>query len=356
MKKKLFLLLLIVALAAFVFTGCTPPAEGEGEGEGEIEGVLVEIDGSVELNGRTYVAGGDHVITVTFPAPVANVNVYISDCAGDYGKQPIYYYYGRNVVLWPNADKTVWTGSGSFVCEVCGTGDCAPKPSNCCASYVQVVAGECEGNVCVSVPVVVDCGKPYAQIEVTTENCCCETCSLVFKSKEGKDENPCDSCAAGKDCCGDACSGLASWQVDLYTVKSAKWLDTDDGTDKQGAAIFFDDCCGITPCAELVDSCTGTECPIKCETKCLDAGTEEAPAVYFAVIKLEDNVGQKRTYYGQIGLWYGGNQTDTADKCRVQYREICCDTPTTGRVVKVGTNNNLIGSCFDTSSCVSILN
>ena len=37
MKKKLFLLLLIVALAAFVFTGCTPPAEGEGEGGGEDE-------------------------------------------------------------------------------------------------------------------------------------------------------------------------------------------------------------------------------------------------------------------------------------------------------------------------------
>jgi hypothetical protein len=339
MKKKLFLLLLIVALTAFVFTGCTPPAEGEGEGEGEIEGVLVEIDGSVELNGRTYVAGGDHVITVTFPAPVANVNVYISDCAGDYGKQPIYYYYGRNVVLWPNADKTVWTGSGSFVCDVCETGSCAPKTSNCCASYVQVVAGECEGNVCVSVPVVVDCGKPYAQIEVTTDDCCCETCSLVFKSKEGKDENPCDSCAAGKDCCGDNCSGLASWQVDLYTVKNATWANP---------GVFFDDCCGITPCAELVDTCTGTECPIKCETKCLDAGTENAPAVYFAVIKLEDNVGQKQTYYGQIGLWHGGSGTDTAEKCRVQYREICCGED----VLCPTTSATPIGACSDTDTCV----
>jgi len=328
MKKKLLVLLLIIAVAAFVFAGCTPPtpSEGEGEGEGEIEGVVVEIDGSVELNGRTYVAGGNHVITVTFPAPVANANVYVSDCAGNYGKQPMYYYYGRQVVLWPNADKTVWTGSGSFVCEVCETGACAPKSSNCCASYVQVVAGECEGNVCLSVPVVVDCGKPYAEIQVKVKNCCCDACSIVFQSVEGADENPCDSCAAGKDCCGDDCSGLASWQVDVYKVKNAKWEEP---------GVFFDDCCGITPCAELIDSCTDTECPIKCETKCLDKG------IYFAVIKLEDNVGNKQTYYGQIEVTGDTN-------CAVNYRGICCTGTGGSRKVVSGTP---LGACSDTNPC-----
>ena len=35
--KKLFLVLLVVTLAAFLFVGCLPvtPSEGEGEGEGE---------------------------------------------------------------------------------------------------------------------------------------------------------------------------------------------------------------------------------------------------------------------------------------------------------------------------------
>ena len=342
MKKKLFLLLLIVALAAFVFTGCTPPAEGEGEGEGEIEGVLVEIDDSVELNGRTYVADGNHTITVTFPAPVANVNVYISDCTGDYSKQPNYYYYGTPVVLWPNADKTVWTGSGLFACETCG-GSCYEDESECCASYVQVVAGECEGNVCLSVPVVVDCDKPYAEIEVDVDDCCCETCALVFKST-GTKADICDSCA-DTECCGDDCSGLASWQIDLYTVKNAT------GDPKE----FFDDCCGITPCAELVDTCTGTECPIKCETKCLDAGDlprqqipEPEKKIYYAVITLEDNVGKKQTYYGQIGLWYGALGNDTADKCRVQYREICCGED----VLCPTTSATPIGACSDTDTCV----
>jgi hypothetical protein len=330
MKKKLFLLLLIVALAAFVFTGCTPPtpSEGEGEGEGEIEGVVVDIDGAVELNGRTYVADGNHTITVTFPAPVANVNVYISDCTGDYSKQPNYYYNGTPVALWPNEDRTVWTGSGSFVCDPCSSQLCITR-SECCASYVQVVAGECEGNVCLSVPVVVDCGKPYAEIEVGVKDCCCETCALVFKST-GTEEDPCGSCA-DIECCGDDCSGLASWQIDLYTVKNATW---------EHPEIFFDDCCGITPCAELVDTCTGIECPIKCETKCLDEG------IYFAVITLEDNVGKKQTYYAQIDLEY-----DTSDeKCKVvEYQGLCCAVDGSGDACV--TTLYEIGACKDVNPC-----
>jgi len=61
--KKLLLVLLVVALASFLFVGCLPttPAEGEGEGEGEGEPtVTVEIGDSVVLNGKTYVKGGSH--------------------------------------------------------------------------------------------------------------------------------------------------------------------------------------------------------------------------------------------------------------------------------------------------------
>jgi len=41
--KKLFLVLLVVALVSFLFVGCVPvtPSEGEGEGEGECESVLL---------------------------------------------------------------------------------------------------------------------------------------------------------------------------------------------------------------------------------------------------------------------------------------------------------------------------
>jgi hypothetical protein len=74
--KKLLLLLLIAILSLFVFAGCdgVVPAEGEGEGEGEgePEGVVVEIDGMVELAGKNWIACGNHDITITFPAPVEN--------------------------------------------------------------------------------------------------------------------------------------------------------------------------------------------------------------------------------------------------------------------------------------------
>ena len=83
--KKLFLVLLVVALASFLFVGCLPvtPAEGEGEGEGECE-VTVEIDGAVVVDGKTYVSGGNHTITVTFCAPVVGYDhAYINRCSCD---------------------------------------------------------------------------------------------------------------------------------------------------------------------------------------------------------------------------------------------------------------------------------
>src|SRR6056297_2051603 len=148
--KKIFVLLLILALSVFVFTGCDilPPSgtEGEGEGESEVEEVSVEIEDYYKApDGKIYVAGGTNKITVTFPAPVANAVAYITDCTGDYNaKQPPANDDGTRVVLFPNEDKTVWEGSGTFGCEerVPPTGrngddlDC----NDCCASYIMVKA------------------------------------------------------------------------------------------------------------------------------------------------------------------------------------------------------------------------
>ena len=307
MKKKLFLLLLIVALAAFVFTGCTPPAEGEGEGEGEgeIEGVVVEIDGAVEIGGRTYVSGGSHDITVTFPAPVANANVYISDCSGNYAKAPVpsyYDYYGTPVVLWPNEDKTVWTGKGSFECKPCGENptDCI-KFYDCCASYVSVVAGECEGDVCISVPVIVDCDLPYACIEVSIDECPCEDCEVTFKSTKTSPD-----CAADKECCGDNCSGLAAWAIAIYNKNP------------------FDKCCETT-CYEPIWSASDTECPINVATDCLDgAGTDKQTAKkYWVIVSLADMVGNEVEYYAMLYIWYSGTTEEPV--CELAVENYCAD-------------------------------
>ena len=259
--KKLLLVLLVITIASFLFVGCLPttPAEGEGEGEGEGEcETTVVIDGAVVVDGKTYVSCGDHDITVTFCAPVdGSVSAYITDCNGDYSKNG-----DGDVVMFPDATKTIWTGSAYF-------GDGGP----CCASYVQVVSGECLADVCIEFPVIVDSCGPYALIDIGVEDCTCEGCMITFDSII----NPVD-CAADEECCGDDCSGLASWSVVLY-----------DGDP-------FDECCDPSICEEPIGSCSGTACPIECTTECLDAGT------YYAVVTLVDNVGLEEIYYARIVL------------------------------------------------------
>ena len=269
--KKLFLVLLVVALASFLFVGCLPvtPSEGEGEGEGEGEcEITVEIEGAVILDGKTYISHGTHTITVTFCTPVVGwVEGYISYCSGDYSPEGAYISKDKNgdnyVVFFPNADRTIWTGSGQF----------SDSDSPCCASYVEIYAGECEDEACIWFPVIVDSCPPYAEIEITAEACECEGCEITFESIIDEFD-----CEADEECCGDDCSGLASWSVVLY----------DD--------YPFDECCDPSVCEEPIGSCSGTACPIECTTECLAEGT------YYAVITLVDNVGLETVYYAEIVL------------------------------------------------------
>ena len=271
--KKLLLVLLVVALASFLFVGCLPttPAEGEGEGEGEGEvGVTVEIADSVVVDGKTYVSGGAHDITVTFCAPVVGgVSAYITDCSGDYRLNG-----GSGVVLFPNADRTIWTGSGDF-------GSCG----GCCASYVEVTSGECVEDVCIWFPVIVDSCDPFAEIAVDVEDCECAGCKITFETVTNTEE-----CLPDEVCCDDECSGLASWSVVLY-----------DG-------YPFDECCDPSVCEEPIGSCSGTACPIVCETECLTA----AGGPYYAVVTLVDEVGNETVYYAKIVLSGDGSTENCA--------------------------------------------
>ena len=283
--KKLFLVLLIVTLAAFLLVGCIPviPGEGEGEGEGESE-VTVEIEGAVVIDGKTYVSGGTHTITVTFPTPVEGwVKSNVSDCSGDYSKVSNIIIdgdldgdleCGGETVLFPDADKKVWTGEANFGCMLLAT---LGRPytqiiSPCCASYVEIYAGECEDEACIQFPVIVDSMPPYAEIKATATKCSCAGCYLTLESIS---TNP--TCADSEECCSDDCSGLTSWSINIY--------DEDP----------FDQCCN-TPCIEPIDSCSGTSCPIICETTCLETG------IYKVVVTLVDAVGNEIRYYGNIEL------------------------------------------------------
>ena len=279
--KKLLLVLAVVAMASFLLVGCLPgttPSEGEGEGEGECE-VTVEIEDAAVVDGKTYVSGGTHDVTVTFCAPVAGaVRVFITDCGGDYRTID----GGTEVVMFPDATRTIWTGSGKFGGD---TGEFA----GCCASYVYVESGECLAEVCLEFPVIVDSCYPYAVVDIDVEDCECEDCKLVFTTGETVG----GECAPDTECCGDDCSGIASWSVVLY-----------DGEP-------FDECCDPSICEEPIGSCSGTACPIECETECLDAD------VYYAVITVVDNVGLETVYYAEIDLKGDGSTED----CTIEVRE-----------------------------------
>ncbi|MCJ7657283.1 MAG: hypothetical protein MUO55_05860 [Candidatus Atribacteria bacterium] len=287
--KKLLFVLLVVALASYLLVGClpvTPPAEGEGEGEGESE-VVVTIEGAVVIDGKTYVSAGPHDITVTFPAPVAGyAEGFISGCSGDYSKIDDI-MIGSGIVLFPDADKKVWTGSGYFGCMIQnGNGKELPQQkqigfcSPCCASYVEIYAGECEDEACIWFPVIVDSCPPYAEIEITADACECDGCAITFSSTETDPD-----CAESELCCGDDCSGLASWSINLY-----------DGDP-------FDSCCDPSVCEEPIASDSGV-CPIDFTTECLAEGT------YYAVVNLVDKVGLERNYYAMIEVSGGVDGSD----------------------------------------------
>jgi len=301
--KKLFILLLIATLSLFALTGCEGlvPAEGEGEGEGEgeTEGVVVDIEDMVELGGKNWISCGSHDITITFPAPVENASAYITFCSGNYGdKTEAVILDGMgDVVLFPNEDKTIWTGSGTFGCMFNGEIGVARPPlcSPCCASYVEISAGECDPDTCISFPVIVDCDLPYAQIKVGIDKDACECggCAITFESVTS--EFTCSE----TECCGDDCSGFAGWSIAIY----------DDDP--------FDECCEV-PCEEPIDSCSGTACPIECTTTCdLDA----AGGPYYVVVELVDNVGNSVRYYAILTVTGDGKTED----CAVAVEEFCAN-------------------------------
>ena len=333
MKKKLFLLLLIVALAAFVFTGCTPPAEGEGEGEGEGEVTepTIEIDGGYVKGQYTFVQKGKaYDVTVTFPAPASNVELSFECEVNDLTKAID--VEGLVGLLEPveGTNKTVWTGKFTFKgCDTSGGILSGDKIYTCSLGYLYAEWGECDVDCYARIPVIVDGDKPYAQIGITSKACCCGECEVVFKSTKAEDEDPCSSCEPTGACCDDDCSGLAHWKIDLYKMKSS-------GTD------LFDECCELS-CVDLVDSGEGEGCPIEWTTTCL-----EQDVCYYAAVTLEDFVGNKRTYYAALKPEYTAATDDNPAKCTIKVYKICCDNG----VTYINSSSVVsLGSCKDEDPC-----
>ena len=247
--KKLLLVLLVVTLASFLFVGCLPvtPAEGEGEGEGEGEAGIcptVAVTSQVAVGGKNYIKGGEQTITVTFAVPTEPVSVFVGGLLKAPDLTPV------EVVMYADATKTVYTGTYDFG---------SVNEQECGEAYIYVET--CDTCDYCKYPYTVDTLPPTAKIEICSDGCDCEGCELSFTSTSGTE------CDVTTENCDDACSGFASWSIDIYDVYP------------------FDTCCDV-PCETPIASDSGV-CPIDFTTACL---TEVSTPV-FAVITLVDNVG-----------------------------------------------------------------
>ena len=334
MKKKYLVLLLIAVLSVFLLAGCNlfpPKPEPEPEPEPTLDNVKVEFSKEYRDGDRIYVKGGDNTITVTFPAPVTGmVQVDLSDCTGNYAKGGTY--------LFPNTDRTVWTGSVSFVCGYmppytpCDT-SCHPVDKPCCATTVTIISGACEADTCIAFPVIVDCDKPFAELEIAPKDCCCSECAVTIKSVADPEEEECGVCPPSLvPCCGDDCSGLASWKVDWYRVKVdlTELPDPEEHGDDFFEIVYglivnsFADCCEISPCAKFITSCEGEDCPIECTLDCMEED-EYWKNIYFAIVTLKDNVGNTQKYYAGFVTGCVALKGEERCHCRIAGWEGCCE-------------------------------
>ena len=310
--KKLLLVLLVVALASFLFVGCLPvtPSEGEGEGEGEGEAEIcptVAVTSQVAVGGKTYIKGGSQTITVTFAVPTEPVSVFVGD-ALKVLTQPA---NTTEVVMYANADKTVYTGT--FVFSTTAGDDCNE-------AYIYVET--CDTCAFCKYPYIVDTVGPASEIKISKAACVCEGCTINFDSTAATTD--CDVTTA---CCDDACSGFASYAIDLYT------------------SAPFDECCDV-PCATPAYSCPGgVACPVDCTLDCIVGTTTTTDRVYYAVVTLLDNVGNRTRYYATLTLDSGCGLTVQE---YTQNTGLCSDyTVTTGSAQVVTTTNPAeIGACL----------
>ena len=265
--KKLLLVLMVVALASFLFVGCTPtvPAEGEGEGEGETEvGICptVEVTSQVAVAGKNYIKAGKQTITVTFAVPTEPVSVYVGSALKGAPTTS-----DAEVVMYADADKKVYTGTYTF-----GT-----SKNDCAEAYIYVdTCLECD--YC-KYPYTVDTAGPETEIKITSKACTCTGCDITFKT-------PTDTavCGTTTPCCDDYCSGFSSYTIDLY------------------ASDPFDKCCDV-PCITPAYSCpAGVACPVDCTLSCVTGTTTTTAKKYYAVVTLLDNVTNKTRYYATIEL------------------------------------------------------
>jgi len=239
---------------------------------------VVSITSEVEIEGKKYIGKGEQTVTVTFAVPTEPVSVYVG-----YNLKKNGYLPGYEVVMYPNDDKTIYTGDFVFGEELTGelNGGVTFLNPDCSEAYIYVET--CETCAYCKYPYTVDKVGPFANIEITEKECICEgESSIKFDSAWNGNNGGCGPTVGG--CCDDDCSGLASWTIDIY--------DLDPLLDPLFAC-----------CAELLYSGEGEACPVLWETDCTDEWLTISPIIvklFYAVIELKDATGNTTKYYAKL--------------------------------------------------------
>jgi len=279
--KKLLLVLMVVALASFLFVGClptTPPADGDGDGDGVAEICpTIAITGSYTdaVTGKTYVGSAAYglELTVTYTQPTEGVKIFVINGSGPWMSKAERDKAGIWDIELPysvSPDGLTYTATVTY--------NQLWNIYSCDAFMISIedCYGECE---CVQ-SFILDYLNPRAKMMLSVPDCLCGGCDIYLTSDY--DLTASGDCVDTLGCCGDDCSGLASWTVDIYNQDP------------------FDKCCTV-PCAPAITPCSGAACPIDCTTTCV-AGDDSAVPVdrYYIVMSMLDNVGNETNYYATV--------------------------------------------------------
>jgi hypothetical protein len=262
----------VVAMASFLLVGCLPGiGVDEDEDEGDGDDVIVPVTMTIEdeyksTAGVTYV-GCAKDVTVTFPEAVELDYIVYVTMKKVVGTTTTYPY---QVAATPNAARTIWTVTNYAFGDIL-TGE---EADDCEAVCIVALLKHpcCPGEEVALRVVTIDCEKPYADLAVTFKDCfdpCAETdeCNPFIGGAYFEFSSRTAGECITTDCCGDDCSGFASWTL---------VIDPD-------------------PCAPACDTVSGSACPVEgvVECGCLLYATTTATLTYDVTYTLLDNVGNK---------------------------------------------------------------
>jgi len=255
--KKLLLVLMVVAMASFLLVGCFgvpdgTEGEGEGEGEGEVEPTVTIVVEDEYANAKTYIRADCLEVVVTF-AEAVEKDYYVKIIAQ--GED-----YEVDGIATPDSERKVWT------LDCLDFAEFGPCEEICI--IVEVKHPCCPGEEVYYEIVTVDSLPPYADLYLTFIDCNVDECNPDPSAKFSFSSNVEGDCGP-EACCGDDCSGFASWSVEVIPA---------------------------TTCDPACDLIEDDICPVEGETKCacLDYADAEIKTLSYEVnYTLTDNVGNK---------------------------------------------------------------